>query len=69
MQTLELECIYKGGPADDGRLGLYDGASSLEGLSRAIAITTHAFINGKVSSRTIAAVFYPISATGDAGAG
>jgi hypothetical protein len=55
MQTLKLKCIYKGGPADERRLDLYDGAVSLEGLSRAIAITTHAFINGEIRTHGEAA--------------
>ncbi|GGX32886.1 hypothetical protein GCM10007242_44860 [Pigmentiphaga litoralis] len=43
--TLEFKISYNGGLAEDGKLNIYDAAESLRGLSRALAITTHAFIN------------------------
>jgi hypothetical protein len=46
---------YSGGVADKNRLDLYDGSVSLEGIARALTITTHAFINGEVRTRGDAA--------------
>lgn len=52
MTELKLILHYDGGTASDGRLEIYDAAVSLRGLSRALAITTHAFLNeGEVRRR------------------
>lgn len=48
MTDLKLEFVFEHGPADENQLDLYDGALSLEGMARAIAIATHAFINGEI---------------------
>jgi hypothetical protein len=47
----KLRFVYTGGDAEDNRLDLYDGAVSLQGIARSLAITTHAFINGEVRTR------------------
>lgn len=51
MKEFKLKFIYKNGDADDGKLNLYDGAKSLEGIARAMNITIHAFINEEVRLR------------------
>ena len=55
MGEAKLKLLYEGGPADLNRLDLYEGAISLEGVARAIAITTHAYINGEVRTHGDAA--------------
>jgi hypothetical protein len=47
VADFRLQFVYANGPADQNRLDLYDGALSLEGISRATAIATHAFLNGE----------------------
>lgn len=44
-KEVEFKVSYNGGNASQGRLELYDAGRSLMGLSRAIHITTHAFLN------------------------
>lgn len=44
-KIVEFKVSYNGGTAADGKLELYDAGRSLMGLSRAISITTHAFLN------------------------
>jgi hypothetical protein len=36
---------YTGGSADHSRLDLYDAATSMQGLAKALSITSHAFLN------------------------
>lgn len=55
MPEPRIKFIYKHGDADGGRLALYDGAKSLEGIARALTITTHALLNGEVRTRADAA--------------
>jgi hypothetical protein len=45
MKEIKFKILYKGGIASDGMLDIYDAGVSIHGLSRALAITTHAFIN------------------------
>lgn len=51
MTELRIKYRYQHGIADTGRLGLYDAAIALKGISRANAIITHAFINGEIRSQ------------------
>lgn len=51
MTECRIKFIYSGGEADNNRLNLYDGAISLEGIARTLAITTHAFISGEIRTR------------------
>jgi len=51
MEELKLSFRYAHGNADDGRLNLYDASVALGGISRAIAIITHAYLNGEVCKR------------------
>ncbi len=44
-KQIEFKVAYHGGTAEDGRLELYAAGRSLMGLSRALTITTHAFLN------------------------
>lgn len=44
-KVVEFKVSYNGGTAVNGKLELYDAGRSLMGLSRAISITTHAFLN------------------------
>lgn len=55
MPDFRLKFRYENGSAADGQLDLYDGAVSLEGIARAITITTHALLNGEVRTRADAA--------------
>lgn len=48
MQELGLKFIFEKGSADSHRLDLYDASIALNGIARAVAITTHAFINGEI---------------------
>lgn len=51
-KLVEFKVSYNGGSATEGRLDLYEAGRSLMGLSRAINITTHAFLNdGLVRTR------------------
>lgn len=52
--AVELKFIlrYTGGKADENTLDLYDAATSMQGLAKALAITSYALINdGKVRKR------------------
>lgn len=44
-KKIEFKISYHGGPAAKGKLELYSAGRSLVGLSRALQITTHAFLN------------------------
>lgn len=55
MPEFKVKFIYEHGTADDHRLDLYDGAKSLEGIARAITITTNALLNGEIRTRADAA--------------
>jgi hypothetical protein len=48
VADFRLQFVFEHGPAEQNQLDLYDGALSLEGMSRATAIATHAFLNGKI---------------------
>jgi len=48
LTEYRFKFIYSGGDAENNRLDLYDGAVSLQGIARSLAITTHAFISGEV---------------------
>lgn len=52
MKELELKISYDGGSASEGMLDIYDAGVSIHGLSRSLAITTHAFIHkGEIRRR------------------
>lgn len=52
MSEVRIIFHYDGGTAAHGSLDIYDAAISLHGLSRALAITTHAFLNdGEIRTR------------------
>lgn len=55
MTTFRLKFKFENGEADNGRLDLYDGAIALTGISRALAITTHAFTKGEIRTHGDAA--------------
>jgi len=44
-QETKIIIRYTGGSADDSRLDLYDAATSMQGLAKALSITSHAFLN------------------------
>ncbi|MHB9703334.1 DUF7946 domain-containing protein [Alcaligenes aquatilis] len=48
MAELKIRFKYEHGSADSGRLDLYDASIALKGISRSLAIITHAYLNGKV---------------------
>lgn len=49
---VKLTIRYTGGTADDSLLDLYDAASSIQGLAKALAITTNALVTkGEIRSR------------------
>lgn len=53
---LEIKISYHYGTAADSRLDLYDAGVSIQGLARALAISTHAFLNdGEIRKRANAA--------------
>ena len=57
MQTLaehRIKIRYTGGLADQNSLPAYDGATSIDGMTRAIHIITHAYMTGEVVSRATA---------------
>ncbi|MFV8834747.1 hypothetical protein ACNSTU_07240 [Aquisalimonas sp. APHAB1-3] len=45
MPSVQMKISYHYGDAGEGRLDLYDASVSLQGLARALAITTHALAN------------------------
>lgn len=49
-----IRITYTGGPADHNTLPAYDGATSIDGIIRALHITTHAYMTGQVVSRATA---------------
>ncbi len=55
MSELRLKFVFEKGTADKNWLDLYDGSVSLQGIARALTITTHAFLNGEVRTRGDAA--------------
>ncbi len=57
MQTLaehRIKITYTGGLADQNALPGYDGVTSIDGITRAIHIVTHAYMTGEVTSRATA---------------
>ena len=50
----KIRISYTGGLADENSLPAYDGATSIDGISRALHIATHAYINAEVVSRATA---------------
>lgn len=53
-QEFALKLRFAGGDADDGRLELYDGTTSLYGFSQALQIAMHAYLHHEVVSRATA---------------
>ncbi|MEX1827040.1 hypothetical protein [Luteibacter sp. CQ10] len=51
MPEFRVKFLYQHADADGGLLHLYDAAKSLEGIARALTITTHALLNGEVRTR------------------
>ena len=49
-----IKISYRGGLADDHALPGYDGATSIDGISRAVHIVTHAYMTGEAVSRATA---------------
>lgn len=49
-----LRFNYRGGVADKNVLPGYDGATSIDGITRAIHIATHAYMTGEIVSRATA---------------
>ncbi|MDG1373060.1 MAG: hypothetical protein P8Q48_22990 [Paracoccaceae bacterium] len=49
-----IRVSYQGGLADDHSLPGYDGATSIDGISRAVHIATHAYMTGEIVSRATA---------------
>lgn len=45
MKEIEFKLVYDGGTATEGLLEIYDAGVSIHGLSRSLAITTHAFLH------------------------
>jgi len=57
MPTLSehrIKVTYTGGLADQNTLPGYDGATSIDGVTRALHIVTHAYMTGEVTSRATA---------------
>ncbi|NYD91413.1 DUF7946 domain-containing protein [Sphingomonas melonis] len=50
-----LRARYNGGIAADGRLPLYDGTASIQGVAQAVQIATHALLTGSIVTRATAA--------------
>ncbi len=50
----KIRISYTGGLADENSLPAYDGATSIDGISRALHIATHAYVNAEVVSRATA---------------
>ncbi|KKL89189.1 hypothetical protein LCGC14_1917200 [marine sediment metagenome] len=49
-----IRVSYTGGLAEENSLPAYDGATSIDGISRALHIATHAYVNAEVVSRATA---------------
>lgn len=54
LSKLPLRITYRGGLADRNELPGYDGAASIDGMTRAIHIATHAYMTGEIVSRATA---------------
>lgn len=54
LSTIPLKVKYDGGPADRHELPGYDGAISIDGITRAMHIVTHAYMTGETVSRATA---------------
>ena len=54
MQQHKLRIRYEGGLADESSLPGYDGVTSIDGITRAVHIATHAYMTGEVVSRATA---------------
>ncbi|SLN28619.1 hypothetical protein ROA7450_01188 [Roseovarius albus] len=50
----KIKIRYTGGLADQNTLPAYDGATSIDGITRALHIATHAYMTGEVVSRATA---------------
>ncbi|KZK86333.1 hypothetical protein PsAD46_02719 [Pseudovibrio sp. Ad46] len=46
-----IKVRYEGGDADEHRLDLYDGTTSIQGIAQSMQIATHAFVNGKLITK------------------
>ena len=49
-----IKIRYTGGLANENSLPAYDGATSIDGMTRALHIVTHAYMTGEVTSRATA---------------
>ncbi len=54
LSKIPLRIKYTGGAADRNELPGYDGATSIDGMTRAIHIATHAYMTGEPVSRATA---------------
>lgn len=54
LSSIPLSIKYQGGAADRNELPGYDGATSIDGITRAIHIATHAYMTGETVSRATA---------------
>lgn len=54
LDSHKIKIKYEGGLADDNSLPGYSGAASIDGITRAIHIVTHAYMTGEVVSRATA---------------
>lgn len=50
----KLRIQYEGGLADENALPGYNGVTSIDGITRAVHIATHAYMTGEVVSRATA---------------
>lgn len=55
LMKVSIRARYSGGVANDGRLPLYDGATSIQGMCQAIQIATHALLTNTIVTRATAA--------------
>lgn len=54
LRTHKIKVKYEGGYADDHRLPLYDGTTSVLGVAQALQIAVHAYMTDEVVSRATA---------------
>lgn len=54
LSRIPIRIKYRGGAADSHELPAYDGATSIDGITRAIHIVTHAYMTGESVSRATA---------------
>lgn len=54
LSRIPIRIEYRGGAADSHELPAYDGATSIDGITRAIHIATHAYMTGDSVSRATA---------------